>query len=134
MALSRRVRAGDISVSKAKKAISDYKKAIGQPEGVAELMVFYCEQAADFSDEFGLQDDGYFSALVRMFEQALKFASTTPGRHWSRGSIEYAALVIILAMASEMTWISSSRGTVSARTTPSGLSRLVFPATSGRGG
>ncbi len=70
---------GDISVSKAKKAISDYKKAIGQPEGVAELMVFYCEQAADFSDEFGLQDDGYFSALVRMFEQALKFASTTPG-------------------------------------------------------
>src|SRR5437667_4704969 len=70
---------GDICVFKAKKAISDYKKAIGQPEGVAELMVFYCEQAADFSDEFGLQDDGYFSALVRMFEQALKFASTTPG-------------------------------------------------------
>jgi hypothetical protein len=33
----------DISVAKAKKAISDYKKAIGRPEGLAELTVFYCE-------------------------------------------------------------------------------------------
>jgi len=36
------------SVAKAKKAIADYKKAIGQPEGLAELMVFYCERAAGF--------------------------------------------------------------------------------------
>jgi len=41
----------DTSVSKAKKAISDYKKAIGQPEGLAELMVIYCERAAGFSDD-----------------------------------------------------------------------------------
>ena len=58
----------DTSVSKAKKAIADYKKAIGQPEGVSELMVFYCEQAAGFSMDVGLQDEGYFDALVRMFE------------------------------------------------------------------
>lgn len=62
----------DTSVSKAKKAIADYKKAIGQPEGLAELMVFYCERAAGFSDDVGLQDGGYFDALVRMFEQAIK--------------------------------------------------------------
>src|ERR1700751_664692 len=31
-----------ISVSKAKKAIADYKKAIGRPEGLAELSMFYC--------------------------------------------------------------------------------------------
>ena len=62
----------DTSIAKAKKAISDYKKAIGQSEGLAELMVFYCERAADFSNEFGLQDAGYFDALVRMFEQTLK--------------------------------------------------------------
>jgi hypothetical protein len=29
----------DVSVSQAKQAISDYKKAVGDPEGVAELMV-----------------------------------------------------------------------------------------------
>ncbi len=62
----------DTSVAKAKKAIADYKKAIGQAEGLAELMVFYCERAAGFSNEVGLQDEGYFEALVRMFEQALK--------------------------------------------------------------
>ena len=30
----------DTSVSQAKRAISDYKKAVGDPEGLAELMVF----------------------------------------------------------------------------------------------
>jgi hypothetical protein len=68
----------DTSVSKAKKAISDYKKAIGQPEGLAELMVFYCERAAGFSNDVGLQDEGYFDALVRMFQQALTTISSLP--------------------------------------------------------
>jgi hypothetical protein len=68
----------DTSVSKAKKAISDYKKAIGQPEGLAELMVFYCERSAGFSDDVGLQDEGYFDALVRMFAQALKAIDALP--------------------------------------------------------
>ena len=62
----------DTSVAKAKKPIADYRKAIGQAEGLAELMVFYCERAAGFSDDVGLQDEGYYDALVRMFEQALK--------------------------------------------------------------
>jgi len=62
----------DTSVAKAKKAIADYKKAVGQPEGLAELMVFYCERASGFSSDVGLQDEGYFDALVRMFAQALK--------------------------------------------------------------
>ncbi len=66
------------SVSKAKKAISEYKKAIGQPVDLAELMVFYCERATGFSDDVGLQDEGYFDALVRMFEQALKIVHSLP--------------------------------------------------------
>lgn len=68
----------DTSVAKAKKAISDYRKAVGRPEDLAELMVFYCERAAGFSDDVGLQDEGYFDALVRMFEQALKVIRTLP--------------------------------------------------------
>lgn len=78
----------DTSVAKARKAISDYKKAIGQPEGLAELMVFYCEQASGFSNDAGHQDEGYFDALVRMFERALKIiASLTQAqrlRLWTR--------------------------------------------------
>lgn len=68
----------DTSVARAKKAISDYKKAVGQSEGLAELMVFYCERAAGFSDDIGLQDEGYFDSLVRMFEQALKTIAALP--------------------------------------------------------
>ena len=40
--------------------------------GLAELMVFYCERAAGFCSDVGYQDLGYFDALVRMFEKALK--------------------------------------------------------------
>jgi len=64
----------DTSVSQAKRAITDYKKAVGDPEGLAELMVFYCERAAAFCSDVCNDDEGYFDALVRMFEQTLKFA------------------------------------------------------------
>jgi len=66
------------SVSEAKRAVSGYKKAVGDPEGLTELMVFYCEQAAGFCSDIGHEDEGYFDALVRMFEQALKCANTLP--------------------------------------------------------
>ena len=60
-----------VSVAKAKKAISAYRKALGSPEGVAELQVFYCEQATSFAVECGYENESYFSALIRMFEEAL---------------------------------------------------------------
>ena len=65
----------DTSVSQAKRAISDYKKAVGDPEGLAELMVCYCEQAAGFCSDIASDDEVYFNALVRMFEQALKIVT-----------------------------------------------------------
>jgi hypothetical protein len=68
----------DTSVSQAKRAISDYRKAVGDSDGLAELMVFYCEQAAGFCSDIGQQDEGYFDALVRMFEQSLKCVNTLP--------------------------------------------------------
>jgi hypothetical protein len=68
----------DTSVAKAKQAISNYKKAVGKPGGVAELMVFYCERAAGFCSDIGNEDETYFAALVRMFEQALTVANTLP--------------------------------------------------------
>ena len=68
----------DPSVSKAKQAIAAFRKASGDRDGLAELMVFYCEQAAGFCSDIGNDDEGYFDALVRMFEQALKLADTLP--------------------------------------------------------
>ena len=68
----------DTSVAKAKQAISDYRKAVGEPAGHAELMVFYCERAAGFCNDVGNQDEAYFDSLVRMFEQALKVIAHLP--------------------------------------------------------
>jgi len=68
----------DTSVAKAKQAISNYKKAVGDPAGLAELMVFYCEQASGFASDLGYQDESYLNALVRMFEQAVATANTSP--------------------------------------------------------
>jgi hypothetical protein len=42
------------SVPKAKQAISSYRKAVGEPAGLAELMVFYCERAAGFCSDVGV--------------------------------------------------------------------------------
>lgn len=70
------------SVTKAKQAIGSYKKAVGEPAGLAELMVFYCEQAAGFCDDLGYDDEAYFMALVRMFEQALLAGRTLPAGEW----------------------------------------------------
>ncbi len=62
----------DISISKAKRAISDYKKAVERPEGIAELATFYCESCATFLGFCCVDYEEYFNALVCMFEQALK--------------------------------------------------------------
>jgi hypothetical protein len=62
----------DCSMSKAKKAISDYRKAVDRLEGMAELTVFYCEEAFNIFDVYAVEDEGYFTALVRMFEHAVK--------------------------------------------------------------
>ena len=67
-----------VSVAKAKKAITDYKKAIGQPEGMAELTTFYCEEVIAFLTSCGMEDEGYYAALIRMFEQSLKWAMHLP--------------------------------------------------------
>src|SRR5271156_1717664 len=68
----------DTSVANARQAISNYKKAVGDPAGMAELMVFYCERAAGFCSDIGNDDESYSAALVGMFEQALMVADTLP--------------------------------------------------------
>ena len=67
-----------ISVSKAKKAIADYKKAIGRPEGMAELSIFYCEEAFGFLESCSMEDDSYFVALIRMYERSLEYVLSLP--------------------------------------------------------
>jgi hypothetical protein len=72
-----------ISLKAANKAISDYRKAEGHPRGLAELMVFYCEEASGFSAAYGCDDEVYLDALVRTFAQALQIAAGLPTDQWN---------------------------------------------------
>ncbi len=67
-----------ISVAAAKKAIASYARALGDPAGLAELKVFYCERAAGFCSDVGFADESYFDALVKMFEGALETIALLP--------------------------------------------------------
>jgi hypothetical protein len=67
-----------ISVSKAKMAIADYKRAIGRQDGMAELSIFYCEEAVGFLESCSIDDEKYFAALIRMYERSLEIVSSLP--------------------------------------------------------
>jgi hypothetical protein len=68
------------SVSKAKEAITQYQNALGDPVGLAELLVFYCERAAGFCQEVDCRDTAYLNALLRRFDQALKATDKLNGK------------------------------------------------------
>jgi hypothetical protein len=67
-----------VSVSKAKKAIADYNKAIGRPEGLAELSMFFCEEAFSFVEECSFGDERYFVALIRMYDRSVNRVLSLP--------------------------------------------------------
>jgi hypothetical protein len=73
-----------VSVSNAKRAIAAYKKAFGRVEGLAELSIFYCEEAFDFLEICAQEDEKYFAALIRMYGRCLNFVSSLqPGERRS---------------------------------------------------
>jgi Response regulator receiver domain len=61
-----------------KKAIADYKKAIGKLEGLVELSIFYCEEAFSFIESCGMEEESYFLALIHIYDQALRLVSNLP--------------------------------------------------------
>jgi len=60
-----------VKLSLARKAISDYRKAIGDPHGLAELMLFYVECGVNFTLEFGDIDEPFYDSVARMFSDAM---------------------------------------------------------------
>jgi len=67
-----------IQISKAKKAISDYSKAIGEPLGETELMVFFVERGNAFTVDYGDIDEGFYDSLNRMYKRAIKKVLSLP--------------------------------------------------------
>ena len=61
-----------VKLSLARKAISDYRKAIGDPEGLAELMLYYAECGVSFTLDFGDIDEPFYNSVTGMFFDGLK--------------------------------------------------------------
>ncbi len=70
-----------VQISRAKKAISDYSKAVGDSLGEAELMTFFVEQGNAFTVNFGDIDEEFYDALNRMYRRAIERVCSLPEEH-----------------------------------------------------
>lgn len=61
-----------VKLSQARKAISDYRKAVNDTEGLVELMLFYVECGVNFTLEFGNIDEPFYNSVEGMFFDGLK--------------------------------------------------------------
>jgi hypothetical protein len=64
-----------VSFRDARKAIADYRKALGAPSGLAELLVYAVECGNQFTCDYGDIDGPFYDSLERMFEAAVKTVS-----------------------------------------------------------
>lgn len=62
---------GKCRLSKAGKAISDFKKLKVHREQVFDLMIFYVEMGADYTNTYGDIDAEFYEKMEDMFENAL---------------------------------------------------------------
>ena len=60
-----------IRISPAKRAINDYAKAVGDVNGVAELMVYFVESGNRCTLDYGDIDEPFYDALISMYGRAL---------------------------------------------------------------
>ena len=61
-----------ILISKAKKAISLYSKAVGDPLGEVELMTCFVECGNNCTLDLGDIDEGFYDALNRMYRRTIE--------------------------------------------------------------
>jgi hypothetical protein len=62
-----------LSLSKARKAISDFKKLSPSPAHVADAMVYFVECGVLFTNDFGDIDESFYNSMEGMFENACVF-------------------------------------------------------------
>src|SRR5712692_8044584 len=61
-----------IQLARARKAISDYKKATKDTHGTLELMVYYVECGTECTVDFGDIDAWFYESLASMFAQVVQ--------------------------------------------------------------
>ncbi|NQU83559.1 MAG: hypothetical protein HQ536_02510 [Parcubacteria group bacterium] len=60
------------SLSKAKKAISQFKKLAEKPQNVADIMLYYTEIGVEFTNEYGDIDENFYLSMETIADNAAK--------------------------------------------------------------
>ncbi|RDI41643.1 DUF6155 family protein [Falsibacillus pallidus] len=61
---------GKLRLTEAKKAISTFKKLVGDPARTLDLMLYYVELGTEFTNTFGDIDMTFYNSLVSMYDKA----------------------------------------------------------------
>ena len=61
-----------LNIDIANKAVKSYSKAIDNPQGEAELMVFHVECGNNFTLSYGDIDEEFYDSVLDMYEQAIE--------------------------------------------------------------
>jgi len=72
------VHGGPIRISAARKALRDYRRAVGDPEGVLDLMVHYVECGTRMTLDYGDIDEPFYDSLQSVFDDAVTKIETAP--------------------------------------------------------
>jgi hypothetical protein len=59
-------------ISVAKKAVKDFRKLISDAGLVVDVMLTFVECISNFNDEFGVDEEDYYTEPEDMFEEALQ--------------------------------------------------------------
>ena len=64
---------GNARLSVARKAVTDFKKLSGDPNFIADVMIYYVEMGVDFTNEYGDINEPFYESMESMYERAAKF-------------------------------------------------------------
>jgi len=67
-----------LDIETANKAIKSYSKAIDNPQGEAELMIFYVECGNNFTLSYGDIDEDFYDSVLDMYELAIETVKELP--------------------------------------------------------
>ncbi|MBM7578535.1 DUF6155 family protein [Jeotgalibacillus terrae] len=71
---------GKLSLTTAKKAISDFKRQTGDEDKTADLMIYYVELGTEFTAMYGDIDGAFYSSMASTFAQAVEIIDTSHER------------------------------------------------------
>lgn len=84
-----------ISIKNARQALSDFKKASGDQDGMAELMIYYCICCLISIENFGIWEQ-FGSATINIWYDTLVYIQTLPPKkhkaYWTTLSNAFAKL------------------------------------------